>query len=67
MIWGHVRKSEVCLERERTNKDPSPSAIAGCAIQLVDCVSEKVAEAAGEEVNGVEDRDAFLNLVAFVP
>lgn len=64
---GYVRESEACLGREGTNKDPSPSAVAGCAVQLVDCVGEEVAEAAGEEVDGVEDRDAFLDLIAFIP
>lgn len=48
-------------------QDPSPSPVAGCAVELVDGVGEEVTKAAGEEVDGVEDCDAFLDLVALVP
>lgn len=49
------------------NEDPSPSAVSTGAIEFVDGVREEVSETTSEQVNGVEDGDALLDLVSLIP
>ena len=52
---------------EGTYENPAPTTVAGYTVHFVDGIGENVAETAGEEVYGVEDSNALLDLVAFVP
>lgn len=50
-----------------TYENPAPPTEAGYTVHLVDGIGENVAEAPSKEVYGIEDSNALLNLIAFVP
>ena len=49
------------------NEDPTPSAVTTGTIELINSICEQISETSGEKVDAVEDGDAFLDLVAFIP
>ena len=52
---------------EGTYENPAPTTVAGYTVHCVDGIGENVAKTTGEKVYGVEDSNALLDLVAFVP
>lgn len=52
---------------EGTYENPAPTTVARDTVHLVDGIGENIAKTAGEEVYRVEDSNALLDLVAFIP